>query len=349
MTAVMLHDMGYEVSTMTIRVWDYLSSGCNMKENGCCSLDAMYDAKDFSEKAGFRHYILDARQSFEAIVVNDFVREYLQGRTPNPCVICNPMIKWHHLLDKANELGIDYIATGHYARLREEKDRFVLSKAADLEKDQSYFLWGLTQEQLSRTILPLGGYTKPQIRALASKRGFVKLAAKRESQEICFVPDNDYRGFLIRREPELAKGLKGGDFISVDGEKLGTHQGYPFYTIGQRKGLGIAKGKPLYVVSIDPNTNRVVLGEEKDLAGKVMTVTRQNLIKYKDFDTLEVTTKIRYRHPGIPSALKNNKETLEVTFFSDVNSITPGQSAVFYEEEDVVGGGIIAKADKYEV
>lgn len=348
MTALLLQDQGYEVSTITLRVWDYMSEGCNMKNNGCCSLDAIYDAKEFSEKAGFDHYICDVRADFDAVVVSNFIDEYMKGDTPNPCVVCNPNIKWKYMLQKANELGCDFVATGHYAQKRFENNRHILSKAVDENKDQTYFLWALNQESLSRTLFPLGGMTKSQVRDIATDRGFVKLAAKRESQEVCFIPDNDYRGFLRRRNPEIDEKLRGGEFISTDGSKLGAHEGFPFYTIGQRKGLKIALGKPMYVVDIDVATNKIVIGEEKDLASVKMQIGKLNLIKYSEIQgSIEVQTKIRYRHKAEPSVLTMiDNDKAEIVFNQEINSITPGQSAVFYQDNDVVGGGIILKGKR---
>jgi tRNA-uridine 2-sulfurtransferase len=348
MTALLLHEQGYKVSTITLRVWDYMSAGCNMKNSGCCSVDDMYAAKEFSEKAGFDHYIDDVRADFDKVVVTNFVNEYMKGGTPNPCVMCNPNIKWKYMLHKANELGCDYVATGHYAQSRSENGRHILCKAVDENKDQTYFLWALNQEYLSRTLFPLGGMTKSQVRDLATDRGFVKLAKKRESQEVCFIPDNDYREFLRRRTPDIDEKVKGGVFVSTDGKILGEHEGFPFYTIGQRKGLKIALGKPMYVVDIDASTNRIVLGEEKDLASIKMQVGRLNLIKYAEIPAeIEVQTKIRYRHHPKQSLFRMiDNDKAEVIFNEEINSITAGQSAVFYQDNDVVGGGIIIKRSK---
>jgi tRNA-uridine 2-sulfurtransferase len=348
MTALLLHEQGYKVSTITLRVWDYMSQGCNMKNNGCCSVDEMYNAKEFSEKAGFDHHIEDVRADFDKVVVSNFVDEYMKGGTPNPCVMCNPNIKWKYMLKRANDLGCDFVATGHYAQTRFENNRHILCKAVDENKDQTYFLWALNQEYLSRTIFPLGGMTKTQVREIATDRGFVKLAEKRESQEVCFIPDNDYREFLRRRKPDIDEKVKGGEFVSMDGEVLGEHEGFPFYTIGQRKGLKIALGKPMYVVDIDAASNKIILGEEDDLGSVKMQVGRINMIKFSEIpDTADVQTKIRYRHQPMASKLSMvNDKVAEIAFEQKVNSVTPGQSAVFYQENDVVGGGVILKRIK---
>ncbi len=244
LAAVMLHEQGYQVIGMTMKTWDYASSGASKKETGCCSLDSINDARNIAVNLGFPHYILDIREEFGDYVIDHFTSEYLKGRTPNPCVLCNTHIKWDALLRRADKLDCEFMATGHYANVRHENDRYVISKGKDELKDQSYALWGISQKNLSRTQYPLGTFTKKEIRAMASERGFVELLNKPESYEICFVPDNDYRGFLKRRVPGLEEEVKGGEFVLEDGTVVGEHEGYPFYTVGQRKGLGIALGYP---------------------------------------------------------------------------------------------------------
>ncbi|PLX03214.1 MAG: tRNA 2-thiouridine(34) synthase MnmA, partial [Marinilabiliales bacterium] len=241
-TAMMLREQGYDLVGITMKTWDYHSSGVSTKETGCCSLDSIQDARNMAENMDFPHYMLDLREPFEKHIVSNFVDEYLKGRTPNPCVLCNTHIKWDALLEKADELECEYIATGHYARIRKEADRYIISRALDDTKDQSYVLWGLNQDCLSRTIMPLGDYRKEDIRKLAKERGFDNLAHKRESYEICFVPDDDYRKFLENKVPDLNARIGEGDFVLKDGTLVGKHRGYPFYTIGQRKGLNIALG-----------------------------------------------------------------------------------------------------------
>ena len=286
--------------------------------------------------------ILDIRDEFGDFVIENFVDEYLAGRTPNPCVLCNTHIKWEALLKRANQLDCDFIATGHYANVREENSRFVVSKGLDENKDQSYVLWGLTQQSLSRTQFPLGKYRKSEIRQMAIDMGYDELVKKSESYEICFVPDNDYRGFLKRRVEGLEDRVDGGNFVSREGKILGKHKGYPFYTIGQRKGLEIAVGEPLYVVSIHPETNTVVLGKEEDLNRKGMWVRGLNMCKYSKLtEPLEAVTKIRYKNAGTTSTLYQEGTRMKVIFDADVKGIAPGQSAVFYEGDDVLGGGWI--------
>jgi tRNA-specific 2-thiouridylase len=343
-SALMLHNQGYEVVGITMKTWDYAHSGGGKKETGCCNLDSFNDARQAAVDHGFPHYVLDIREEFGDFVVDNFVEEYIAGRTPNPCVLCNTHIKWKALLKRANALGCDYIATGHYVKVREENSRFVLSKAKDLTKDQSYVLWGLEQDCLSRSIYPLGDYLKTEVRQLAYDLGYKELSKKAESYEICFVPDNDYRGFLKRRIPTLEQEVDGGDFVLADGTKVGKHKGYPFYTIGQRKGLDIALGKPMFVTKILPDTNTVVLGEAHELEQSEMVIQGLNMVKYATIpDGLEAVTKIRYKDPGMESTLFNDNGNIRVQFHHAVNSIAPGQSAVIYEGDDVIAGGIIQR------
>ena len=250
------------------------------------------------------------------------------------------------MLKRADALGCEFIATGHYAKIRQhDNGRFVVSKAIDDTKDQSYVLWGLQQDLLSRTLLPLGPYRKTEIRQMALDFGYPELAKKQESYEICFVPDNDYRGFLKRRVDGLEERVAGGHFIDKAGKILGQHKGYPFYTIGQRKGLEIAFGKPVFVTHIDPDNNTVTLGDEEDLAANSMNVGKINMIKYDTITPgMESTTKIRYKDKGALSHIYPENGSMRVQFYEDVKGIAPGQSAVFYEGEDVIGGGIIQRS-----
>lgn len=341
-SALMLHHQGYEVVGITMKTWDYASAGGGKKETGCCNLDSFNDARAAAVEHGFPHYVLDIREEFGDYVVNNFIEEYIAGRTPNPCVLCNTHIKWAALLKRADALNCDFIATGHYVKVREENNRFVLSKAKDLTKDQSYVLWGLGQDCLSRSIYPLGDMLKTEVRQLAFDMGYKELAKKAESYEICFVPYNDYRSFLKRNVDGLEERVSGGDFVLADGQVVGKHQGYPFYTIGQRKGLDVAFGKPMFVTNILPETNTVVLGEAHELQQTEMEVRGLNMIKYDQIAPgLEAVTKIRYRDPGTISTLSPIGNDVHVQFSHAVSSIAPGQSAVFYEGDDVIGGGII--------
>ncbi|MBY0536917.1 MAG: tRNA 2-thiouridine(34) synthase MnmA [Chitinophagaceae bacterium] len=344
-TALMLNDQGYEVIGITMKTWDYAASGGSKKETGCCNIDSFNDARMAAVQHGFPHYILDIRDEFGDFVIDNFVEEYLAGRTPNPCVMCNTHIKWRALLKRADALDCEFIATGHYAkRFQHSNGRYYVSKAVDETKDQSYVLWGLQQDLLSRTLLPLGPYRKTEIRQMAHDYGYPELAKKHESYEICFVPDNDYRGFLKRKVEGLEEKVNGGNFVDKSGNILGKHKGYPFYTIGQRKGLDITFGKPVYVTGIQPETNTVVLGDEEDLNKNEMIVSKINWVKYEGVeDGFEATTKIRYKDGGTMSHLYNHEKGIEVKFYQDAKGVAPGQSAVFYEGDDVVGGGIIQR------
>jgi tRNA-specific 2-thiouridylase len=340
--ALMLHQQGYEVVGITMKTWDYATAGGGKKETGCCNLDSFNDARAAAVHHGFPHFILDIRDEFGDFVIENFVEEYLAGRTPNPCVMCNTHIKWRALLKRANAMDCDFIATGHYAKVREENSRFVISKGLDETKDQSYVLWGLQQDLLSRTLLPLGGFRKTEIRQMAHDFGYPELAKKSESYEICFVPDNDYRGFLKRKVEGLEEKLADGHFVDRSGKVLGKHKGYPFYTVGQRKGLDIALGKPAFVTEIIPETNTVVLGEEEDLNRTEMTVGKINMIKYDHIpEGMESNVKIRYKDRGSLATLHPVDNQVKVRFYADAKGVAPGQSAVFYEGDDVIGGGTI--------
>lgn len=343
--AMMLHDEGYEVVGVTMKTWDYASAGGSKKETGCCSLDSINDARMMAVERGIHHIILDIRDEFGDYIIDNFVEEYIAGRTPNPCVLCNTHIKWEALLKRADMLDCEFIATGHYAQVREENGRHVVSKGLDANKDQSYVLWGLTQESLSRSKFPLGGFHKTDIRQMALDHGLIEIANKPESYEICFIPDNDYRGFLKRRVPGLQDEVKGGTFTDVQGNVLGTHEGYPFFTVGQRKGLGIALGEPMYVVEIKPEENVVVLGPKEALQKQSMWVRNVNLQKYAALPAeLEAVTKIRYKDAGTHSSVQLESDgRVRVDFYNKVYGVAPGQSAVFYEGDDVVGGGFICR------
>jgi tRNA-specific 2-thiouridylase len=344
-TALMLHDEGYEVVGITMKTWDYASAGASKKETGCCNLDSFNDARMAAVQHGFPHFVLDIRDEFGGFVIDNFVEEYLAGRTPNPCVLCNTHIKWRALLKRADALDCEFIATGHYGKIRHlDNGRYTIARGVDETKDQSYVLWGLQQDLLSRTLLPLGPYRKTEIRQMALDYGYPELAKKSESYEICFVPDNDYRGFLKRRVDGLEERVAGGNFVDKQGRILGQHKGYPFYTIGQRKGLDVTFGKPVYVTAIQPDTNTVVLGDEEDLDQQEMVVGKINMMKYDTITPgMESMTKIRYKDRGTLSNLYPEGNTVRVRFYEKAKSIAPGQSAVFYEGDEVIGGGIIQK------
>ena len=340
--AILLKEKGYEVIGLTMKTWDYVTSGSKNKETGCCSLDSINDARNIAVDLGFHHTILDIREEFGDYVIDYFTDEYMNGRTPNPCVLCNTHIKWEALLKRADKLGCKYIATGHYANINSNNGRYFVSKGKDINKDQSYALWGISQENLSRTIFPLGNLKKSEIKKIATDRGYDNLVKKSESYEICFVPDNDYRNFLKQRVKNIDKKVKKGNFIDENGNVIGKHNGYPFYTIGQRKGLGIALGYPVYVTEINKEKNEVIIGTFDELKRNGMYVDKLNFMKYKSIDgRLNSVTKIRYNDKGNESIIEQIDDSIKVYFGDGVNAITPGQAAVFYEGNDVIGGGWI--------
>ena len=340
--AIILKSQGWDIVGVTMKVFDYDILGMDAPESGCCNLDSINDARNIAVSLGFPHYVVDFRDPFEDIVINNFVDEYMSGRTTNPCVLCNTHIKWEALLEKADELDCKYIATGHYSQIRFENDRYVLSKGLDLWKDQSYMLWGLTQKSLSRTVFPLGEKTKDEIRQLAADGGFKKIANKRESYDICFVPDNNYRGFLQKKVHDIDEQIGAGDFVDVNGKVLGKHKGYPYYTIGQRKGLEIALGKPAYVKHIDAQNNRIVLAFQEDIYSKRISLKNCNFMKFEKLpENYEALVKIRYRDKGMMANLEQNGDKTIVNFHNPVSAVAPGQSAVVYDGNDVVMGGFI--------
>ncbi len=345
--AALLHKEGYEVIGITMKTWGFMEVGGAPKyESGCCSLDAIFDAKNVADSMNIPHYTVDFTKAFEDKVINNFVDEYLNGRTPNPCVVCNRKIKWEELIKKADALDAKYVATGHYASIEydELNDRYCIKKSADANKDQSYALWGLTQKSLSRTLLPLGKFTKSEIRKIAVNFN-LKTASKPDSQEICFVADNNYERFLRERIPNEIANVKPGDLF-YHGEKIGEHRGIPFYTIGQRKGLGVALGKPAYVKKMDNNSNVIEIGDKEELlqnelyAEDVNAVSKVNLEKGQ-----VVSAKIRYSDKGTPAeVIESTQESFKIKFINPKNAITPGQSVVLYDEQGyVLTGGVIAK------
>lgn len=337
-TAALLRDQGYEVIGISMQVWDY--SRFNGGEAGsCCSLDDIHDARRVAEQLGIPFYVVNFEEEFERLVIGDFIDEYFLGRTPNPCVRCNQWIKFELLLKKAQALGADFLATGHYARTDRGGDgRFRLLTGVDRGKDQSYFLFALTQEQLGHVLFPLGGLTKAEVRKLAAHYE-LRVAEKRESQEICFIPDNDYVRFI---EEARGKGHLSGEIVDSGGKVLGTHEGIYRYTVGQRKGLGIAHPHPLYVVRVDREKREVVVGGKEELFSEGLSVRNVNWIIPPPTYPLEVTCKIRYRHQPVPCRIVPLPDTrAEVRFHAMEKSVTPGQAAVFYDGDQVLGGGWI--------
>ena len=340
---MMLHEQGYEVIGITMKTWDYESSGSSKRETGCCSLDSINDARQLAVDCGFPHTILDIRDEFKGFIIDNFVDEYIAGRTPNPCVLCNTHIKWEALLKRADMLNCEFIATGHYANIRQQDNgRYVISKGKDEHKDQSYVLWGVSQENLARTKFPLGSYAKSEIKQMALDMGQVELANKSESYEICFVPDNDYRAFLRHKVSDLDERIGPGNFVLSNGKVVGKHLGYPYYTIGQRKGLGIALGEPMFVTRILPESNTVMLGTQNELEQVSARVKNLNLVKYESIlNPLEAVTKVRYKDAGTLSTIVQDGNELKIDFHHAVSGIAPGQSAVFYEGSDLLGGGFL--------
>ncbi len=340
-TSYLLKEEGFNLIGVTMKTWGY--DNIPEKDSGCCSLETIYNARNVADMLGFHHYTMDFTEKFNEIVIKNFIDEYMLGHTPNPCVLCNKAIKWGALLEKAEALGADYIATGHYARVNynEANKRFYISNSEDKNKDQSYALWRISQYALSKTIFPLGNYNKIQIREIAKKLG-LKSASTPDSQEICFVPDDNYRELLKIRIPDIETKYSGGDIIYND-KKVGTHKGYAFYTIGQRRGLDIALGKPIYVKKIDAQNNIIYVDDETGLYQTTFYSKEINLMLYdKISEPMKANVKIRYKDKGDAATIEQvDDDTIKVIFDEPKKSITPGQSAVFYKDNDVIGGGII--------
>lgn len=350
--AAMLRAEGYNVVGLTMQLWNQrrLAGREGMPEHvqgRCCSLDDVYDARRVAETIGIPYYVVNHEDRFEREVVRPFVEEYLSGRTPIPCSLCNNHLKFDQLLSVAQQIGADAVATGHYARVEFDDDsgRWLLQRPMDRSKDQTYFLFGLTQEQLSRTLFPLGGMTKPEVRELARKHGLA-LAEKPDSQEICFVPGGDYKKFLDAYLAEQGESLPdtAGELVTSDGSVVGEHSGIHNFTVGQRKGLGIATGSPLYVLEIKGDTRQVVVGGQENLYSKTLLARRINLISVDDLaEPMRVSVKIRHRHePASATIERTGASEILVTFDEPQRAITPGQAAVFYDGDVVVGGGWIS-------
>lgn len=345
--AALLHNEGYEVIGVTMKTWGFMEVGGAPKhESGCCSLDAIFDAKNVATNLGFPHYTVDFTKAFEDAVIENFVDEYLHGRTPNPCVVCNRKIKWEELLKKADSLDAKYVATGHYAAVgfNTNTKRFTLRYSNDNRKDQTYALWGLTQESLGRTLFPLGGLTKDHVRELA-KEFNLKTAAKPDSQEICFVADDNYERFLRERIPDVINNVEEGDFI-YHGKKVGKHKGIPFYTVGQRRGLNIALGKPVYVKEIDPKTKTIEIADKEELLENLVIAEEINYVSTLSLNPGDVVYgKIRYLDRASKAkVIEASPSVIKIKFDEPKNAITPGQSLVLYDELGyVLAGGIITK------
>ena len=339
--AALLKEQGHEVIGVTMQIWDHSDS--DRRFGTCCSLEDVYDARRVAAKLEIPFYVMNLEKEFRDEVVNYFIREYLSGATPNPCVPCNQRMKFHFLLKRAMELGADLLATGHYATIVEREGRLAIHRGADSQKDQSYFLFNLAQRQLEKIIFPLGGYTKDEIRKLARKFDLAT-AEKKESQEICFVAEDDYGAFLKKELGE--EKIRPGPILNAKGEKLGTHRGAPFYTIGQRKGLGIAAPRPLYVTEIHPDQGTLVVGEKEELLREEFTADRVNwyLPPPKDWERLSTTVQIRYRATAAPCEIMPGEgDRVRVRFHRPQMAVTPGQAAVFYEGDVALGGGWICR------
>lgn len=349
--AAMLRAEGNNVIGLTMQLWNQrrLAGREGMPEQvqgRCCSLDDVYDARRVAQAIGIPYYVVNHEERFEREVVRPFVEEYLSGRTPIPCSLCNNHLKFDQLLLVARQIGADTLATGHYARVTFDaaRERWLLKRPVDTAKDQTYFLFGLTQEQLSRTIFPLGGMMKPEVRDLARAQGLA-IAEKPDSQEICFVPGGDYKRFLDAYLAEQGESLPdtSGELVTTDGRVIGEHDGIHKFTVGQRKGLGVATGSPLYVIQIKGDAGQVVVGGSEELYSKTLRARRVNLMAVSDVECpMRVTVKIRHRHEPAPAMLeRSGEDELLVTFDEAQRAVTPGQAAVFYDGDVVVGGGWI--------
>lgn len=339
--AAVLCEQGYEVVGVTMQIWPDMQEDKKQTEGGCCSLSAVDDARRVADRLGISYYVLNFKDVFQQKVIDYFTDEYLKGRTPNPCIACNRFVKFEALLTKAVSMGMDYIATGHYARIvyDESLDRYLLKKSATAQKDQTYALYTMTQDQLKRTLFPIGDFTKDQVRALARELA-LPVATKPDSQEICFVDDNDYGRFI---EENTITDIKRGYFVDTEGNRLGMHKGIIHYTVGQRKGLGISFGKPMFVVAVRPEDNTVVLGNANEVFSSELTASDINWISIGELKSeMRVTAKIRYSAKEAAAVIKpldNNR--VHVLFDEPQRAVTPGQSVVFYDGDIVVGGGTI--------
>jgi len=341
--AAVLLEQGYEVIGVTMQIWQDMNEDKKMVEGGCCSLSAVDDARRVANKLNIPYYVLNFRDVFKEKVIDYFIDEYKLGRTPNPCIACNRYVKFEEMLNKALSMGIDYVATGHYAKVEFDEDtgRYLLKKSVTAAKDQTYALYTLTQEQLSHTLMPIGSFYKERVREIAKEIGLT-VANKPDSQEICFVDDNDYGKYITENtDTKIAPGY----FIDTHGNIIGKHKGIVHYTVGQRKGLGLALGKPVYVVEIDVEKNLVVIGDNDDIFKDTLTASDLNWISIdKLTDEMQVTAKIRYNSKEAEAVVYPlGEDRVEVKFKVPQRAITPGQAVVFYDGDKVVGGGTIEK------
>ena len=338
--AYLLKEQGYDVIGVTMQIWQDEERAVEEENGGCCGLSAVDDARRVAAALDIPYYVMNFKKEFKENVIDYFIDEYLHGRTPNPCIACNRYVKWESLLKRSMDIGADYIATGHYARIEQlPNGRYSLKRSATLAKDQTYALYNLTQEQLARTLMPVGEYSKDEVREMAEKIN-LRVANKPDSQDICFVPDGDYAGFIERT---LDAELPTGNFVTLDGKVLGKHKGITHYTVGQRKGLGLALGYPAFVIEIRPETNEVVIGTNEDSMSNYVRANKLNFMSIPDLtEPMRVFAKIRYNHKGAWCTIeKTGEDEILCTFEEPQRAITPGQAVVFYDGDYVLGGGTI--------
>ncbi len=338
--AYLLKEQGYDVIGVTMQIWQDEEETVQEENGGCCGLSAVEDARRVAAALDIPYYVMNFKKEFQKYVIDYFMDEYLNGRTPNPCIACNRYVKWEALLTRSMEIGADYIATGHYARIDVlPNGRYAIKHSATRMKDQTYALYNLTQDQLKRTLMPVGEYSKEEIRAIAEKI-HLKVASKPDSQDICFVPDGDYAEFIQR---ESKKEVPEGNFVSTDGKILGRHKGITHYTVGQRKGLGLSLGHPAFVLEIRPETNEVVIGTNEESMTRIVKANRLNFMAVEDIEgEMRAFGKIRYNHKGAPCTVKRTgDDEILCTFDEPVRAVTPGQALVLYDGDYVLGGGTI--------
>ncbi|MDD5866461.1 MAG: tRNA 2-thiouridine(34) synthase MnmA [Lachnospiraceae bacterium] len=339
--AYLLKKQGYRVIGVTMQIWQTEEQAILEDQGGCCGLSAVDDARRVANHIGIPYYVMNFKDDFKKYVIDYFTNEYLHGRTPNPCIACNRYVKWESLLTRAVEIGADYIATGHYARVVElSNGRFAIKNSVTASKDQTYALYNLTQDQLKRTLMPIGSYHKDEVRRIALEAG-LPTAHKHDSQDICFIPDHDYAGYLEREVPDQIPGP--GNFVTKDGIVLGRHKGITHYTVGQRKGLNLSMGHPVFVTEIRPETNEVVIGEAEDVFSREVYFDQVNSMENETLDTsIAYGAKVRYAHAVSPchiEALGDGK--YKAVFEEPVRAATPGQAIVLYDGDIVAGGGTI--------
>lgn len=338
--AYLLKEQGYDVIGVTMQIWQDEDRAIQEENGGCCGLSAVDDARRVASELEIPYYVMNFKKEFKRDVIDYFIEEYRQGRTPNPCIACNRYVKWESLLKRSMEIGADYIATGHYARIvKLENGRYTLMRSATIVKDQTYALYNLTQEQLSHTLMPVGEYSKEEVRKIAEKIN-LQVANKPDSQDICFVPDGDYAGFI---EESTGEKIQLGNFVDMEGNILGQHKGIIHYTVGQRKGLGLALGKPVFVIEIRPETNEVVIGDREDSLSYTVRANQVNFMSVENIEgEIRVFAKIRYNHKGAWCTVKKTgADEILCTFDEPQRAITPGQAVVLYDGDYVLGGGTI--------